>query len=840
MLALRQDMLHGFQMLLKKPGFTAAAALSLALGIGANTVIFSLINGTLLRPLSFPEPDNLMVVWTVPIDHPDQRNNVNVSTYFAIRDHNSSFESVGVFNGTTANIGAERDGMPAERINGETFTPSMFKVIRVQPRLGRAFAEDESQVDNAAPVVIISNRFWQSHFNSDPKVIGKTLTMDTKPNTIVGVMPADFSFFGDDVDYWVPQPISRLQALSKSGFLVAVARLKPGVSMKQSEAEMKAIAAQIASADPERNKGNSAQVQSLQEAAYGGLKSPLLLLQGAVGFVLLIGCANVAGLMLARAASRRTEIAVRTALGAGRGRIVRQLITESVPLAILGGVLGIFLAWGGLKLFLASEPPGFLKAVDMSIDARVLAFTALIAIVTAVVFGIVPALQVSKPDLVGTLKESGRGGTDGAVRQRVRGALVALQIALALVLLIGAGLMVNSFLRVQHKDLGADPKGLLTFEFRFPQSEAIKPYSRYRGVGLWDVSPLTGLTYDRVYERMQGVPGVVSAAGISRTPLNSTGIQMPFLIEGHPAPPPGNSSGGGSQEQAQTTNYFAITPNYFATLKIPILRGRDFNPQDTEAAPAVVIVNQTFVKRFFPDENPIGKRITLDFVPDEKPREIVAVVGDTVLDRFAKTSAPILYVPHRQQTPRWLGPNWNDRAAMIFVLRTAGDPLSLIPAVRRATAEVDPNKPAANLRTVEQYLDQQVQYLRLYIFLLGIFGAIAAVLAAIGIYGVMAYSVAERTREIGIRMALGAGSGQVFGLVVRQALTLVGIGLLLGLAGSFALTRLIQSSLYGVTATDPATYGGVSLMLIGVALAACFIPTRRAVRVDPIVALRYE
>ena len=842
MTSLWQDLLHGFQMLLKKPGLTAVAALSLALGIGANTVIFSLINGTLLRPLAFADPDRLVVVWKVPVGHPDQRNNVNVSSYFAIRDHNSSFESVGVFNGALANIGAEQDGAPAERINGETFTPSMFKVIGAKPRLGRMFTEDEGQVENAAPVVIISDRFWQSHFNRDPNVVGKTLIMDKQPNTVIGVMPADFNFFSDDTDYWAPQPLSRLQVQSKVGFLILVARLKKGVELKQAQAEMQGIAAQLASGDPERNSGMTAQVQSLQEAAYGGLKQPLLLLQGAVAFVLLIGCANVAGLMLARAASRRTEMAVRTALGAGRGRIIRQLVTESVPLAILGGILGVFLAWAGLKAFIAGAPAGFLKQLNFSLDGEVLGFTLLIAILTAVVFGVVPAIQASKPDLVSSLKETGRSGTDGVARAHLRSALVTVQIALALVLLIGAGLMINSFLRVQHEDLGADPKGLLTFEFRFPQGEAIKPYSRYRGVGLWDVSPLTAITYDRVLERMQGLPGVTSAAGINRPPLSGGGISMPFLIEGRPAPPP-SSAGGGSQEQGQTADYFAITANYFATMKIPILRGRDFNAQDTAAGPPVMIVSQIFVKRFFPNEDPIGKRITLDFVPDERPREIVGVVGDTVNNRFQKQGtpgAPVLYVPHRQQTPRWLGPSWNDRAAMTFVLRTTGDPLSLIPAVRRAAAEVDPNKPAANLRTVEQNLDQQVQYQRLYILLLGIFGAIAAVLSAIGIYGVMAFAVAERTREIGIRMALGAGGRDVLGLVLRQALILVAIGLGLGLAASFALTRMIQSALYGVTATDPATFTGVSLLLTVVALFACLVPMRRAVRVDPTVALRYE
>ena len=835
-----QDLIYGSRMLLKKPGFTIVAALSLALGIGANTVIFSLINTTLLRPLPFADSGKLVVIWTVPLKDRTQRNNVNISSYYSLRDKTQSLESLGALTGSIKNLGAEKDGAPAERITGWGFSPAVFQALGVKPALGRFYTEEEDQVDNWAPVIVITNRLWKRHFNSDPNVIGKVLTLDQKPVTVIGLLPEDFSFFGDEVDFICPLEINRTQSQSKQGFIIVLGRIKKNGSMKQSQAEIDTIAAQLASGDPERNQGNGAQIQLLQEAAYGYFRGPLLILQGAVAFVLLIGCANVAGLLLARAASRRTEVAVRTALGAGRGRIVRQLITESFPLSLVGGILGMALSWGGLKLFVAAAPPGFPRLNELTLDMSVLGFTAVVVVLTAVIFGIVPAVQASRPDLVASLKESGRSGTDSVARQYLRSVLVTAQIALALILLIGAGLMINSFIRVQKNDLGADPRNLLTFDFRFAQTDAIKPYGRYRGLGLWDVSPVPALTFDRVLGRVRAIPGVLSAAAVSRPPLSSGGIQMPFLIEGKPAPPPSASSDGGSQEQGQTANYFSISPNFFGTMKIPILKGRDFNAQDTASNTLVIIITQTMARRFFANEEPIGKRITLDFVPDERPREIVGVVGDTRTSRFQQEPVPTMYVPHVQQTPRWMGPQWNDRAGMFFVLRTSGDPMTFVETAKRAVADVDLTRPASNFRTIEQNLNQQTQYLRLYILLLGIFGGIAATLAAIGIYGVMAYSVAERTREIGIRMALGAGSADVLKMVMRHALLMLGIGLTIGLAGSFAVTRLIKSGLYGVTATDPLTYVGISLLLIFVALTASFIPTRRAVRVDPTTALRYE
>jgi len=830
----RQDLLFGFRMLLRKPTFTIVAALSLALGIGANTVIFSLINTTLLRPLPYADPGRLVMIWSVPLDHRDQLNGVTAYNFLAFQERAKSFAAMGLIRTNVCNIGSDEHGQPPERVDCENYTPSVFKTLGVKPVLGRVLADDENPVDTQAPVFLISHRFWQRYFNGDRNVIGQTLRVDGVVKTVIGVMPPDFYLFDKDADFWTPVNWTRTEMQSTQYTSGVAARLGPGVSIRQAQSELDGLTAQLAASDPDRNKNVGAVVQTMTESLYGQLRSPLLLLQGAVGIVLLIGCANVAGLLLARAASRRTEIAVRTAIGAGRGRIIRQLVTENVPLALLGGLVGILFAAGGLKLFAAAAPPGFPRLNELSLDLPVLGFTALISLLAAAVFGIAPALQASNTDLVGSLKESTRSGTDGVIRQRLRSALVILQIAMALVLLIGAGLMINSFVRIQGNALGADPKDLLTFDFRFSRDEAIKPYARYRNAGLWDVMPVTTLTFSRVYERLKSVPGVVSVAGAGTPPLSGA-LNMGFLILGLPAPPP-DANG----QPSQTADYIAVTPDYFATLRSPIVQGREFNDRDTAGAPYVVVINQTMAKRYWPNESPIGKQIRLDYVPDEPLREIVGVATDMRMNRQQRQLRPTIYVPYLQQTPRWMGAGYGVRSGMFFVMRTQGKPLNLVPNVRLAVAEVDHTHPVANVRTVEDYLDQQVRYVRLYVLLLGIFGAIAAVLAAIGIYGVMAYSVAERTREIGIRMALGAEAGDVFKLVALRSLLLFSAGLVLGLAGSLALTRYLTSALYEVTATDPATYAVVSAMLAGVSLIACLVPTRRAVTVNPTVALRYE
>jgi len=827
-----QDLLYGFRMLLKKPGFTIVAALSLGLGIGANATIFSIINATLLADLPYPDANRLTVLWTSPLNRPGIHNYVTAGNYLAWRDRNQSFQSVGGLYSFPSNLGAERDGSPAERLDGAHFSFSMWEVLGVKPWKGRLFTQDEDQNGNPAPVIVLSYPFWERRFAADPNVLGRKVLLDNQETTIIGVMPKGFDYANSTTDFWAPLGITPQQLTSTASFLLVAGRLKPGVSIQAAQAEMDSIAHGLETVFA-YNKGNGIRLESMQGAFFQGLKQPLTVLQGAVGFVLLIACANVAGLLLARAASRRTEMAVRSSLGAGRGRIVRQLLTESVLLAILGGVLGGIFAWGGLKLIIASLPAGSLPA-DLFISGRVLAFTALVSIGTGLFFGLVPALQSSKIDLSASLKDSTRGGSEGLTKQRLRGALVTAQIGLALVLLIGAGLMMNSFLRIESNELGGDPKGLLTFDFRFPQNQLMKPVGRqYRGVGLWDISPNVALTYDRLFERVRGLPGVISAAGAARPPFAGA-MGMQFKIEGRPAPEPGPQGNG------MNTAYMPVTPNYFSTVRIPVLQGRDFSGSDTASAPLVVIISKAMQQRWWANENPIGQRIIFDFVPDEQPREIIGVVGDVRMNQTQKQPGPVVYLPHGQQSQRWLGPSWNYRSAMVYILRTSGNPTGMAAAVRSAVAEIDPSKPVGNLQTVEQNLRDQVSGQRVYMLLLTVFGVIAGLLAAVGIYGVMAYAVTQRTREIGIRMALGATSSSVLTLVVKQALILVFIGLILGIGGAIGLTRFIADELYGVKPTDPATFIAVSAGLVVVAVLASLIPTRRAVSVDPTVALRHE
>ena len=834
MTTLWQDTLYGCRMLRNRPGFTIAAVLSLALGIGANTTIFSIINGTLLSSLPFHDPDRLAILWSAPTNRPDARNSVTAANYLAWKDHAKSFSAIGGVYARTGNLAAGENGAPAQTAETQMVTASAWEVLGVKPLLGRVFTPEEDQPGKAAPVAVLSYGFWQQYFNGRADVIGQVFDLDSEKTTVIGVMPKGFLFRDEETKMWIPMNFSPQQLNSAASFLLVAARLRDGVSLQQAAAEMSSIGKGLQEAFPERKKNLSIRVEPIRQAFFSGLDQPLLVLQGAVLFVLLIACANVAGLLLARASARGTEVAVRGALGAGRARLIRQMLTESVILSLAGGVLGAALGWAGLRALLASLDPGELPS-GIGVDYRVLIFTAAISILTGLVFGLAPALQTTKVDLVAQLKEAGRTGMEAGSKQRLRSIMVGAQIAFALILLIGAGLMMTSFLKLRSNPLGMDTSNVLNFEFRFGQNQLMQAVGRYRNVGLWEIFPVVGQTYQRIFERMQTVPGVVSAAAISRAPGSGDWMGMGFQIAGQPARDP-NTPGGNNMQAA----YFAITPGYFHTMRIPVLRGREFNDRDTAAGPPVIVINKAMADRWFPNQNPLGQRIALDFVPDEPLREVIGVVGNTLASIYQRNPEPTSFIPHLQQTTRWQGPSWNYRAAMVFVLRTSGDPNALIPAVRSAVAEIDPSKPASEMRTIDQMLRSRTSGDRLFTMLLGIFGAAAAVLAAIGIYGVMAYAVAQRTREIGVRMALGASAPNVVRLVLRQVLILVAAGMLLGLAGAYGLTRFVQNLLWNVSPTDPVVFTTVAIGLFLTSIVACLVPTFRATRIDPATALRYE
>ncbi len=830
--AVRQDLLYGLRMLAKKPIFTTVAVLSLALGIGLNTAIFTLINTMLWGPLPWKATDRVAVIWSVPPQHLDQFSNVSIPDFIAFKERNRSFQMLGAMTLNEQDFGASENGILAERIIGEEFSPELLEALGVQPLMGRLFTPAEDEIDHAAPVLVLSYRLWQRRFAGDKDILTRTVLVNGTKTNIIGVMRPDFRFSDDRAEYLAPLAISHFQLRGSARYLTVAGRLKPGVTMQQAQADLEPIARQLSKEFPrdvEEGKPWSIRVQPVREALFGFMSRPLLLLQGAVAFVLLIACANVAALLLARASSRQTEVAIRAALGASRGRIFLQFITESVTLSIFGGALGVLLAWWSVRILVAMAPPWFPRLGEISLDSGVLAFSAGVSLVTGIVFGLAPALQASKSALVDALKDATRGGSSGRGRNRVRAALVSAQLALALMLLIGSGLLIQSFLKVQGSDLGCDPSGVMTFNFRFPGTQFAKITSLYQGIPLWEINPVVSTTLQRVFDRVQNLPGVQSASASVLPPMTFA-PQLPFEIMGRPT----------QAADAPSAAYYPVAPNFFQTMKIQMLHGRDFTNRDTGGAPWVAIVNETAARRFWPNESPIGKHIRVDLSPEDQAREIVAVVHDTPRDLQQKTGQPAIYVPYFQTVPHIIGSVNFMRFNLTFLLRTSGDPMSLLPALRRAVAEIDPNRPLGDPRTLESYLAEQLQYPRYYSMLLGLFAFVATLLAALGIYGVMAYAVEQRTREIGIRMALGADAWSVLGLVTRQAIWMIAAGLLVGVGGAMALTRYISSELWEVQSSDPAMFVGVSLLLTAVALLACLAPTRRAARVDPTIALRYE
>ena len=812
--ALWQDIRYGFRMLWKSPGFTLVTVLALALGIGANTAIFSVVNTVLLRPL--PYPNGARVVFMGEWSQQVPEMSVSYPNFIDWREQTQTLEQLGAFRG--ANYVLTGVGEP-ERLDGRQVSAGFFNVLGVTPAVGRNFSPDEDK-PGATPVALISHGFWQRRLGGDASIINRQLLLNGESFNVIGILPQTFEW-QSPVDVWVPIGLRADQMGMKErgnhpGIYV-LGLLKPNVSVEQARTEIKAIAARLAQQYPKSNEGNSAVVDGLQDRAVEDIRPALLILLAAVGLVLLIACANVANLLLARAASRSKEIAIRTALGAGRLRIIRQLLTESLLLSAMGGALGLLFAMWGIDALLAVIPDNVPRLLVMGIglDGRVLAFTLGISVLTGMLFGLAPALQASKSNLNESLKDGGRSGSAGASRQRVRNLLVVSEVALSLLLLVSAGLLIKSFNRLQQTELGFDPENILTLRVPLPES-------RYKE------NAVVENFWDELLRRLRSVPGVESVGLTRGLPMNG-GIESGVTVEGQEVKD--------VKDITVAVNLYA-DPGYFKTMNIPLLRGRFFTEQDTKDSERIVLVDEMFVARFFPNADPIGKRLKIGGTDSKSPWYQIVGVFKHMKHYGPDEEGRVEIYTHYKQIPAEFFAGAN--RSLWLAVKTKGDPTSLAPSIRNEVLQIDKDQPISNVDTMENIVAASVAPQKFATWLLGIFAAAAMLLAAIGIYGVMAYSVTQRTHEIGIRMALGAGRSDVLKMVVMQGMKLVLFGVGLGLLGAFALTRLMSSLLYGVSATDPVTYGGVAILLAGVALFACLIPARKATKVDPMIALRYE
>ena len=809
-----QDLRYASRLLLKSPGFTTVAVMALALGIGANTALFSVVNAVLIRPLPYPSPDRLVTVWNRYPKMGLLQASLSGPDYADRRNLNRVFERLGVY--TDANLNLTGGGNP-ERIQGVRASADVFRVLGVQPALGRILLPEEDRPGGEA-VVILSHGLWQRRFGSDRSLVGRSVTLNGKSHTVVGVMPSGFGFPSPQTEMWVPLALTPAQTdPSQRGneYLATVARLKPGATLIQAREDMDRITRRILEASPRATReyfegaGWGCAVVPLKEQVVGESRTSLLVLLGAVGFVLLVACANVSNLQLARSATRRTEIAIRTALGAGRWSLVRQLFTESLLLAVLGGTAGLLVAAWGVDLLVRTRPANLPRLEEVSIDSGVLAFTAAISLLAAVLFGLAPAIQLSRANPNEALKEGGRGATGGLRQHRVQRILVTSQVSLALVLLIGAGLLFRSFRSLQRVDPGFDSKNLLTMYVSLPPS-------KYP-----DAERMLAF-FEELLRRLKTLPGVMGSAATTLVPLAEGNWTASFFPEGQ-EPRTG--------EALLLASMRLVTPGYFRTMGIPLKRGRDFTERDDSKTPGVVVVDAGAARRLWPGQDPLGKRITFsDSAANATWLTVVGVVGeikDAALDRESMIH---VYGPYTQRPVR----------SMFIALRAGTDPAGILPAVRREVHSIDPDQPLFAVRTMESYVDDALAQPRFRSSLISLFAGIALLLAALGVYAVISYSVAQRTHEIGIRMTLGARTPDVVKLVLGQGLPPILVGTFIGLVTALAFSRVLESLLYGVSARDPATFAGVSLLLVWVALTACFLPARRAARVDPMIALRYE
>jgi putative ABC transport system permease protein len=809
MATLLQDLKYGLRMLAKNPGFTLVAAVTLALGIGANTAIFSVVNTVLLRPLPFHDPHQIVVVGS---EWMGGAGDFSPADFLDVRAQSRSFEQMAAYRFWSFNLTA---GEHPERVIGEVVTTNFFALLGVEPVLGRGFLPSDGG-RTGSRVALLSYGLWQRRFGGNDSVLGQKAILNGEPFTVIGIMPRGFNF-PEDAELWVspryavPAHPLRLNVdpatMRGSHYFDSIARLRPGVTEERARADLAVVFNDIARAHGDSDlRGAKPWVQSLHESEVGNVRPALLVLLAAVGLVLLIACANAASLILARGVARQKEMAVRVALGASRARVVRQLLTESLLLALLGGGLGILLAFWGFAPLATLVPADLRQMTRLTLDVRVLAFTAALALLAGIVFGLAPALTGARTNLTGTLKEGGRSSAFG--RHRGQELLVIAETAVALVLLVGAGLLLKSFVRLLNVDEGFDPSHVLTLQISLPQARYPQPESRHNFV-------------NKILAQIDALPGVTSTCVVTRLPLNPGGSSRGVQIEGKSYPPDRDA-------ESVVPSYSVVSPDFFKVLRIPLLAGRQFTPRDDAHSPGVFIINRAMAKTFWPNQDPVGKRIRMD--TGQSWAEIVGVVGDVRQHELGEPARPMMYAPYAQDPWPFVD----------IAVRTATDPAALASPVAGAIQSVDPDEPVYNVRTMEEVVARSVSGRRFNMVLLGIFASLALVLTAIGIFGVVSFAVSQRTHEIGIRMALGARRQDVFKLVVGRGVVLALLGVGLGVAGALGLTRFLAGLLYGVKPSDPLTFVAVALVLLGVAVLASYLPARRAAKVDPMVALRCE